>query len=115
MFTQEKYLSQQIDWPEPSGFAEKQSLEWFKKYIVEASDRRKVILHFATGWIMISLGGLSRKIQVTFLPDDDELELPTSSACLFILHMPTVHSNEKLFAKFMDIALKFGSMGFPNP
>lgn len=108
---------------EPKNFSERQASEWLMEYINEQESdvvgsggpRACALLQFCTGWQVVPLGGLQTKIKVTYLADDDCYKLPTTSACLAILRIPTVHSTKKKFFEAMDIALKFERMGFPNP
>ena len=106
----------------PQNFAENQSHEWFLDYIRQGEDeefpedsRLRSLLQFWTGWNAVPFGGLTKRLKVTFLNDDDTYHLPTSSACLALLRIPTVHSSKKKFFQAMDIALKFAKVGFHNP
>eukprot|EP00794_Sanderia_malayensis_P014417 gene14417-15924_t len=103
-------------------FAEKQALDWLFEYLKISSSgdfyggsRLTALLMFCTGSTCPPRLGFIQKIQIKFLQDDDEKELPTSSGCLRILHLPTVHSSKQKFFAAMDIALKYGALGFPNP
>lgn len=107
----------------PSNFSEKQAYGWFLKFIdngnkaVDKDDdesRVKAMLAFTTGW-ETPQPGVSITIKVEFLPDDDVYSLPTASACLMILRLPTVHSSEKKFEQAMVAAIKHARRGFPNP
>lgn len=107
---------------ETKSFSERQAYEWFLAYMNEEEDedfpgdsRLRALLQFWTGWTIIPFGGLVKRLKVSFLPDDDTKSLPTTSACTAVLRIPTVHSSKKGFFKSMSIALKFGSVGFPNP
>ena len=106
----------------PSNFAEEQSHKWFFDYLDQnenqdfpGDNRCRSLLQFWTGWSVIPFGGLTKRLKVNFLPDDDKHSLPTSSACKATLRLPTVHSSKVKFFQSMDIALKFGKVGFPNP
>ena len=108
---------------EPKSFAEKQAIEWLYECIERKEDadqffggsRMKALLMFCTGTIAPPRYGYKQKIQISFKPDDDEHELPTSSACLHVLSLPTVHSSKKKFFQAIDVALKHAALGFPNP
>ena len=107
---------------ETKSFSERQAHEWFLAYLNEGEDedfpgdsRLRALLQFWTGWTIIPFGGLIKRLKVAFLPDDDDKSLPTTSSCTALLRIPTVHSSKKGFFKSMNIALKFGSVGFPNP
>ncbi len=107
---------------ETKSFSERQAHEWFLAYLNEDEDedfpvdsRLRALLQFWTGWTIIPFGGLVKRLKVVFLPDDDTKTLPTTSSCTALLRIPTVHSSKKGFFKSMNIALKFGSVGFPNP
>mgnify|MGYP002803377683 CR=1 FL=1 len=75
---------------ETKSFSERQAHEWFLAHLNEEDNE-------------------------AFLPDDDNKSLPTTSSCTALLRIPAVHSSKKGFFKSMNIALKFGSVGFPNP
>ena len=107
---------------ETKNFSERQAHEWFLAYLNEGEDedfpgdsRLRALLQFWTGWTIIPFGGLIKRLKIAFLPDDDNKSLPTTSSCTALLRIPTVHSLKKGFFKSMNIALKFGSVGFPNP
>ena len=96
--------------------------KWFLDYIGQNEDdefpgdsRCRSLLQFWTGWSVVPFGGLAKRLKVTFLPDDDKYVLPTSSACTATIRFPTVHSSKVKFFQFMDIAVKYGKVGFPNP
>ena len=115
-------LNEMICEVEARSFSERQANEWFRCYINEDEDedfpadsRRRALLQFWTGWTVIPFGGLTKRLKVLFLPDDDAKSLPTTSACTAVLRIPTVHSSKKGFYNAMNIALKFGRVGFPNP
>ena len=107
---------------EHHNFSESQAYKWFIDYMDEeeneefpADSRLQALLQFWTGWTVVPFGGLTKRLKVAFLPDDDTKSLPTASACTAVLRIPTVHSSKKGFFQAMNIALKFGRMGFPNP
>lgn len=108
---------------EPKSFAEKQAVEWLYECLERKEDadqffggsRLKALLMFCTGSIAPPRYGYKQKIQISFKPDDDEHELPTSSACLHVLCLPTVHSSKKKFFHAIDVALKYAALGFPDP
>ena len=108
----------------PSNFAEQQAFEWFNEFISEGDSPLsdddpesivKALLAFTTGWQTPSMFISEPRIKVEFLLDDDDHALPTSSACLQILRIPTVHSTKVKFREAMITALKYGRQGFPNP
>ena len=83
------------------------------KYVEEADeDKLRSLLQFITGHKSVPPCGLPQKICLKYLPDDDEKGLPTSSACLAILNIPTIHSSEAKFIHNFDVALRFESQGF---
>ena len=107
----------------PSNFSEQQSHEWFLDYLDQKENeefpgdsRVRSLIQFWTGWSVVPFGGLTKRLKVTFLPDDDDVHtLPTASACTATLRLPTVHSSKMKFLQAMDIALKYARVGFPNP
>ena len=106
----------------PSNFAEEQSQKWFLEYLGLKADpdfpgdsRCRSLLQFWTGWSVVPFSGLTKRLKVIFLPDDDKCCLPTTSACTKTLRLPTVHSSRGKFFQSMDVALKYGKVGFPNP
>ena len=107
---------------ETHSFSERQAYEWLKSYINEDEDeefpgdsRQRALLQFWTGWTVVPFCGLAKRLKVAFLADDDTKSLPTTSSCTAVLRIPTVHSSKKGFFEAMNIALKFGRVGFPNP
>ena len=108
---------------EPKSFSQRQALEWLYDYLEDADagkeliggSRVKALLLFSTGQKSLPRNGFRNKLQIQYLPDDDEHTLPTASACLQIVRLPTVHSSKKKFFEAMETALKFGALGFPNP
>lgn len=108
---------------EPKSFSQRQALEWLYEYLEDSEagkeliggSRVKALLLFGTGQKSLPRNGFRNKLQIHYLPDDDEYCLPTSSACLQIIRLPTVHSSKKKFFEAIETALKFGALGFPNP
>lgn len=107
---------------ETHSFSERQAYEWLKSYINKDEDedfpgdsRQRALLQFWTGWTVVPFGGLAKRLKVAFLADDDTKSLPMTSSCTAVLRIPTVHSSKNGFFEAMNIALKFGSVGFPNP
>ena len=108
---------------EPKSFEQKQAEMWLYVFLEDADmdkelvvgSKIKALLMFCTGHTHLPRNGFRVKLQIQFLPDDDEHTLPTASACLQILRLPTVHSSKSQFCKAMDTALKFAPFGFPNP
>ena len=107
---------------ESDDFAKKQAWEWFVAFL-NANEKSEeypggsactAMLSFCTGLKRIPFGGLRSEISVRFHPDDDQYSLPTVSACLFILHLPIVHSSENKFLQAIKIALKHECEGFPS-
>lgn len=105
----------------PDDFVQVQTYEWFNTYISEnpKSDsflggcRLKALLHFSTGYQVPPPGeSLPHKVSISFLPDDDQHQLPIAQACFGYLKLPTVHSSMAKFVEFMDMALKFEGTGF---
>ena len=108
----------------PSNFAEQQAFEWFNEFVSEGDSPLsdddpesivKALLAFTTGWQTPSMFVSEPRIKVKFLLDDDDHVLPTSSACLKVLRIPTVHPTKVKFQEAMITALKYGRQGFPNP
>lgn len=112
--TAEQFLSQ-VHLEEPSDFSEKQSYNWFLKFVNSADEEKLVcLLQFITGHMSIPPRGLPYQICIKYLPDDDSASLPKSSACLAIISLPTVHSSEKKFMESLNIALQCESQGFSS-
>lgn len=109
--TAEKFLSQVF--LEPADFSEKQSYNWFLKFVNSANEEMLAsLLQFITGHRSIPPRGLPHQICIKYLPDDDSASLPKSVACLAVLNLPTVHSSEKKFMESLTIALQCESQGF---
>ena len=105
----------------PDDFVQAQAYEWFNSYISEnpKSDsfhggcRLKALLHFATGFQVPPPGeSLPHLVTISFLPDDDQNQLPIAHACFGYLKLPTVHSSMAKFVELMDMALKCEGTGF---
>ena len=109
--TVENFLSQ-VNLQEPSDYSEKQSYNWFLKFVNSADDNVLISLQFITGHKSISPCGLPHQICIKYLADDDAASLPKSSACLAIINLPTVHSSEKKFMESLAVALKCECEGF---
>lgn len=110
--TPKKFISQMIPM-EPTDFSEKQSYDWFMKYINSSCEEKlQCLLQFVSAHRSIPPRGLLHRVCVKFLPDDEKASLPKSMACLGIIHLPTVYSSEKRFMQSLDTALKWGSEGF---
>lgn len=116
-----KALLQEVS---PKDFAQQQAYDWFLEFIddgakqVAADDeesRLKALLAFTTGWQTPNTYGAPIRIKIEFLRDDDSQSLPTSSACLSIIRIPTVHSTKKKFEASIIAAIKHARRGFPNP
>jgi len=85
----------------PDDFVQAQTYEWFNVYIAENPNsesfqggcRLKTLLHFSTGYHVPPPGqSLPHKVSISFLPDDDQHQLPIAQACFGYLRLPTVHS-----------------------
>lgn len=110
--TSEKFLTQ-VYLKEPADFSEKQSYNWFLKFVNSADAKVLAsLLQFITGHRSIPPRGLPHQICIKYLPDDDSASLPKSVACLAIINLPTVHSSEKKFMESLTIALQCESQGF---
>ena len=98
----------------PSDFAQQRSYDWFIEYVSNAGEEKlKCLLQFITGFKSIPPRGLPHNIVLRYLPDDDEkASLPSATACLAILQLPTIHSTVNKFNQSLDIALQFESQGF---
>ena len=114
--TPDNFLSLFINLKEPTDFAQKQSFDWFLSYVRNCNQiKLQSLLQFATGYKSVPPRGLPHKISLRYLAEDDEkTSMPTSSACLAILNLPTIHSVEATFVESFDCALKYESQGFPN-
>ena len=106
---------------DPGDFVQVQTYRWFNDYISEnprsaafyGGCRLKALLHFSTGYKTPPPGeSLPHKISISFLPDDDNHQLPMAQACFGYLKLPTVHSSKAKFDEFMDMALKCEGTGF---
>ena len=113
-----------LDIQQPRNHAEQQAFTWFDEFVSDGKlhiskedllTRLEALMQFATSWRIPERCGLAGKIKVEFLPDDDEHTLPTASACLCIIRLPTVHSSKEKFEEAMLIALRYARHGFPNP
>ncbi len=105
----------------PCNFAEEQSYKWLLEYINQEEDpefpgdsRCRSLLQFWSGWAFVPIGGLSKRLKILFLADDDKNSLPTASACSAILRLPTVHSSKSKFFGAMDIACKIWKSWIPK-
>ena len=116
-----KALLQEV---KPKDFAQQQAYDWFLEFIddgakqVAADDeesRLRALLAFTTGWQTPNTYGAPSRIKIEFLQDDDSQSLPTASACLSIIRIPTVHSTKKKFEASIVAAIKHARRGFPNP
>ena len=105
----------------PHDFVQAQAYEWFNVYIAENSKsesfqggcRLKALLHFSTGYqVPPPDQSLRHKVSISFLPDDDQHQLPITQAWFGYLRLPKVHSSLAKFSEFMDVALRFEGTGF---
>lgn len=79
----------------PSDFAQQRSYDWFMEYVSNASEEKlRSLLQFITGFKSIPPS------------------LPSATACLAILQIPTIHSTASKFNQSFDVALEFESQGF---
>lgn len=108
----------------PESDREQQALDWLYSYLSQphltddlpCGTRMKTLLQFWSGNKYPLAAGLSKKFQIRFLADGiGAQKLPTATACLSILRLPTVHNTEDEFSSAMTTALKFEAFGFPNP
>ena len=102
----------------PSNFAEEQSQKWFLDYLGLKPDpdfpddnRCRSLLQFCTGWSVVPFGGLTKRLKVIFLADDDKFCLPTSSACTKTLRLPTVHSSQGKFFSIYGCCVEIQKSG----
>jgi len=98
----------------PSDFAQQRSFDWFMEYVSNAGEEKlRCLLQFITGFKSVPPRGLPHNIVLKYLPEDDEKSsLPSATACLAILQLPTIHSTANKFNQSFDIALEFESQGF---
>ena len=98
----------------PSDFAQQRFYDWFMEYVSNAGEEKlRCLLQFITGFKSIPPRGLPHNIVLRYLPDDDEkASLPSATACLAILQLPTIHSTENKFNQSLDISLEFESHRF---
>jgi hypothetical protein len=81
-------LNEMILEVEAHSFSERQANECFQSYIKEDDEdfpgdsRRRALLQFWTGWTVIPFGGLTKRLKVLFLPDDDDAKSLPTSHCL---------------------------------
>jgi hypothetical protein len=81
-------LNEMILEVEAHSFSERQANEWFQSYIKEDDEdfpgdsRQRALLQFWTGWTVIPFGGLTKRLKVLFLPDDDDAKSLPTSHCL---------------------------------
>lgn len=110
-----------LEAPNPDEFEKTQTFKWFNEYINDNQEdasfpggsRLKALLQFCTGY-QVPPSGVSSSwhISISYLADDDDYQLPQAQACVSLLRLPVVHSQQKKFNEMMDIALKFESTGF---
>lgn len=81
-------------------------------YFLEAQEDEKLgdLLQFWTGWPSLPL--MSEKLPVTFLPKETSKELPVADTCFKTLSVPTIHNHYDAFQSKMDVAVKYGKVGF---
>ena len=67
---------------EARNFSERQAYSWFMSYTNQEEDdefssdsQQRALLQFWTGWTVVPFGGLTKKLKVAFLPDDDAKSL----------------------------------------
>eukprot|EP00794_Sanderia_malayensis_P013069 gene13069-14414_t len=107
----------------PNTLPEHVALDWFFEYIDEDVKDPEVI---GDGWItafmMFSTGRISKSqrqdkqnISIQYLPEEERHIFLTASACMQIIRLPTIHRSKDAFYNAMDVAIKHGALGFPNP
>eukprot|EP00794_Sanderia_malayensis_P012362 gene12362-13633_t len=99
-----KDLQNLLEYDAVKDFAEEQARDWFSSLVADSDDPlqkddptyniAEAILSFTTSWETMPMVNAKPTMRVQFLPDDDSHELPTSSACLKIIRIPTVHSTQ---------------------
>lgn len=73
-------------------------------------EQLKDLLQFWTGWP--SLPMMDEKLAVSFLPKDASKVLAVADTCFNSLEIPTVHTSYEAFRERMDVAVKYGKVGF---
>ena len=94
-------------------FEKIQSRKFFDTFLYNANgDIIKKVLRFVTGYSVIPPWGIPKEIIIKFLIDDDSKLYPEAMVCFGILHLPTVHSNQREFDKHFLTALEIEGVGF---
>ena len=92
---------------------QEQVKSWFLDFIEEATEEiLSQLLCFSTAFKSIPPWGLSKKISVKFLEDDDEKLFPEAMVYFHIIYLPTVHTSKVAFCKYLSQALEYESLGF---
>ena len=107
----------------PVTASQQQALDWLYEYLsiphpnqeLPAGTRMKTLLQFWCGSKHPPRGGFTKKLTIRFLAENSSNKLPTSTACLHILRLPTLYKSKEEFCIAMTTALKFEAHGFPNP
>ena len=94
---------------------QEQVKSWFFDYVEHSTEETlSKLLRFSTAFQSIPPWGLSRKIAVKFLDDDDEKVFPEAMVCFHIIYLPTVHSSKVVFNMHLSQALECESLGFSS-
>lgn len=115
------------DWKQNSGYSggydvDHQVISWFWECVGKMdNDDRVKLLQFSTGCCRVPHKGFSHlqnsggrgqgKFVVTYMPYNDNDELPTASTCINMLKLPDYPSYEVLEEKLL-IAVRCGSQGY---
>ena len=88
---------------------------WFLEFIENSTQETlSKLLCFSTAFQSIPPWGLSKKIAVKFLEDDDQKVFPKAMVCFHIIYLPTVHSSKVAFNMYLSQALECESLGFSS-
>ena len=99
-----------IKWPVVTESKKNQAIAFFNSFIKNSDELVLIkLLKFITGFNDLSpLVDNGNCIEVDFVMEN----FPKSSACLRIIHLPCIHSNEIDFDKNMELALEIESEGY---
>jgi len=100
-----------IDWPVVTEPKKCQAITFFNSFISNSDDVMLInLLKFITGFNDLSpLMDNGDRIDINFLMGEN---LPKSSACLRIIHLPCSHNNQFDFDSKMKVALEMESEGY---
>jgi len=88
-------------------------ITWFKEFVNECSTEvLKKLLQFCTSSTDVPVWGLKQPINIKFLPDSEDKQMPESNVCFHILSLPVVHTKKEKFVKYILIALEHECSGF---